>query len=60
MRRIPVVVLTISSEEGDVLGCYDKGANTYIAKPVKFNNFMDAVVTIGQYWLCIAEIPDDC
>ena len=43
-----------------MLGCYDKGANTYIAKPVKFNNFMDAVVTIGQYWLCIAEIPDDC
>lgn len=60
LRRIPVVVLTISSEEADVLACYDRGANTYIVKPVEFDNFLDAVITIGQYWLCIAEIPDDC
>ena len=60
LRRIPVVVLTTSSEEADVLACYDKGANTYIIKPVEFDNFLDAVITIGQYWLCIAEIPGDC
>ncbi len=58
LRRIPVVVLTTSSEEADVFGCYDKGANTYITKPVEFQSFLQAVITIGQYWLCIAEIPN--
>ena len=57
LHRIPVVVLTTSSEEADVFGCYDKGANTYICKPVEFDKFLDAVITIGQYWLCIAQIP---
>ena len=59
-RRIPVVVLTISSQETDVRGCYNSGANTYITKPVEFDRFLEAVVTIGRYWLSIAEIPDDC
>jgi len=58
LRRIPVVVLTTSSEDADVLGCYNRGANTYITKPVDFEDFLRAVVTIGKYWLCIAEIPD--
>ncbi len=58
LRRIPVVVLTTSSEEADVLGCYDQGANTYITKPVEFQGFLQAVITIGQYWLCVAEIPN--
>jgi len=58
LRRIPVVVLTVSSEEADVLGCYNWGANTYIIKPVEFEKFVQAVITVGQYWLCIAEIPD--
>ena len=57
-HRIPVVVLTTSSEEVDVLGCYDKGANTYITKPVEFGQFLQAVITIGQYWLGVAVIPD--
>ena len=57
-RCIPVVVLTTSSEEADVLGCYDKGANTYITKPVEFNKFLKAVIAIGKYWLCIAAIPE--
>ncbi len=58
LRRIPVVVLTTSSEEAEVRGCYDKGANTFITKPVEFDNFLEAVVTIGQYWLTIAKIPN--
>lgn len=57
LRRIPVVVLTTSAEEADVLGCYDEGANTYIVKPVDFENFLKAVVTIGHYWLGFAELP---
>ena len=58
LRRIPVVVLTTSSDEADILGCYDKGANTYVAKPVEFEKFLRTVMTIGDYWLCIAAIPD--
>jgi len=58
LHRIPVVVLTTSAEEADVLGCYDDGANTYVVKPVEFGKFLQAVVTIGEYWLCIAVIPD--
>ena len=57
LRRIPVVVLTTSSEEADILGCYEMGANTYISKPVEFAGFLRAATTIGKYWLCIAEIP---
>ncbi len=57
LHNIPVVVLTTSSEEADVLGCYQKGANTYIIKPVEFDGFIHAVLTIGEYWLSIAKIP---
>lgn len=60
LQRIPVVVLTTSDEDADMLGCYDRGANTYITKPVDFNGFMHAVITIGTYWLSIATIPDGC
>ena len=52
-RSIPVVVLTSSSEERDVMRTYDIGANSYIVKPVDFEQFTEAVRDIGKYWLVI-------
>ena len=57
IARIPVIILTTSDAEADVLACYDEGANTFITKPVGFRKFVEAVITIAEYWLCIAEMP---
>ena len=50
-RSIPVVVLTSSHENSDLQRCYELGANSYIVKPVEFENFVKAVSEIGSYWL---------
>lgn len=54
--RLPVVILTTSSEEKDVLRSYDLGANSYVRKPVDFNNFSEAIKSLGTYWLDINQI----
>jgi two-component system, response regulator len=56
-RRIPVVVLTSSREESDVVRSYDLGVNSYIIKPVDFQQFNKAVHTIGLYWLLVNQPP---
>jgi len=57
LKRIPVVVLTVSTHEEDVVRSYDLGVNTYIAKPVRFEDFIKVVTTIKEYWLIIATLP---
>jgi two-component system response regulator len=57
-RRLPVVIMTSSSEEQDIVNSYDLGANSYIRKPVDFNQFTEAVAQLGLYWLVLNEVPD--
>lgn len=56
-RSIPVVVLTSSTQERDVVESYDLGVNSYLRKPVNFTEFVDAAKTIGLYWLLMNKLP---
>ncbi|MBA4388497.1 MAG: two-component system response regulator [Verrucomicrobia bacterium] len=56
-KLLPVVILTSSKEERDLLDGYKNGANSYIRKPVDFKQFTDAVGNLGLYWLLLNEIP---
>ena len=56
-RQIPVVVLTSSQEEPDVIESYRLGVNSYIVKPVDFTKFADCVSDLGLYWLLVNKLP---
>jgi two-component system, response regulator len=57
LRRVPVVMLTASDEETDLVRGYDLGANSFIRKPVDFDQFVETVGRIGLYWLLLNELP---
>ena len=57
LKQIPVVVLTTSRAESDVLKAYDLHANCYIAKPVDFRQFMTVVKSIEDFWLTVVKLP---
>jgi CheY-like chemotaxis protein len=56
-KYLPVVVLSLSNEEKDILQCYRLGANSYIRKPVDFVQFSEAMRQFGRYWLLLNEAP---
>jgi two-component system, response regulator len=59
LRAIPVIVLTTSHAEEDILRSYGTGANSYIAKPVTFEKLVEIVKLIGRYWFEIVELPSE-
>jgi two-component system response regulator len=54
---LPVVILTSSKEDADLISGYKLGANSYVRKPVDFHQFVDAVAKLGMYWLMLNETP---
>lgn len=57
LRRMPVIVLTTSAAEEDILRSYDLGVNSYIRKPVTFDKLVEVVKLLGNYWFEIVELP---
>ncbi|AZG16345.1 MULTISPECIES: response regulator [Cupriavidus] len=57
LRRVPVVMLTSSREERDLLKSYDLGVNAYVVKPVEFDDFMAAINDLGVFWAVLNEPP---
>ncbi len=58
LRKIPVIVLTTSKAETDINHAYDLGVNSYIQKPVRFNDFVEAVKVLSHYWFHIVKLPE--
>ena len=56
-RAIPVVMLTSSKEESDLVRSYDLGVNSYLVKPVDFQRFSEEVVRVGYYWVAMNQLP---
>ena len=57
-KIVPIVVLTTSKEEGDMVASYNLGANSYVVKPVDFTKFVESVKQLGLYWLLLNQTPE--
>jgi CheY-like chemotaxis protein len=57
LRRIPVVVMTTSKAEEDIVKCYDLHANSYVVKPIDLDKFIEVVKAIEEYWVSIVTLP---
>ncbi len=57
LKRIPVVILTSSREQRDIVTSYELGANAYVVKPVDFSDFVEAVREVGAFWAVVNERP---
>jgi CheY-like chemotaxis protein len=57
LRKIPIIILTTSKAEEDILRSYDLGVNSFIRKPVQFEDFVEMVKVLGRYWFEIVELP---
>ena len=57
LRRLPIVVLTTSKAEEDILRTYDLGVNSYVTKPVTFESLVETIKVLGKYWFEIVELP---
>jgi len=57
LRQIPVIVLTTSKVEEDILRSYDLGANSYIVKPITLQKLLEVMVDLGKYWFTVVELP---
>lgn len=60
LRRIPVIILTTSKAEEDILRTYGLGVSSFITKPVTFDRLVEVVKTIGAYWIEIVALPPEC
>ena len=59
LRRIPVVVMTSSEAEEDIVQSYDLHANAYVTKPIDFNGFLDVVGSLEDFWLSVVKMPPE-
>jgi two-component system response regulator len=60
LHRIPIVILTTSKAEEDIVKTYNLGVNSFICKPVSFDKLVDIVKTVGHYWIQIVALPPEC
>ena len=60
LQRIPIVILTTSKAEEDIVRTYNLGVNSFICKPVTFDSLVEIVKTLGRYWIEIVALPPEC
>ena len=59
LRKVPVVMMTSSREEGDLMESYELGVNSYVVKPVDFGEFAETVAQVGMYWMIANQAPGE-